>query len=284
MIRLLLISPLVVHLFLAVGIADESDGDSNGVSQPTLDELLLFFPSKFPVGDWEPADLTYKDVYFSTDDGTRLHGWFCPTEKRRAVVLISHGNAGNVASRASWLRYLQSKMNLTVFMYDYRGYGRSDGTPSVAGAIQDGIAARKQLCELARCDDDEIILMGESLGGAIAIQLAALSQPRALILQSTFSSMREVADVLYPKLAWLVPRDKLDSVSVIGNYRGPLLQSHGTSDRVIPFALGQRLYRAASEPKTFIKIDRAGHNNWSTREYLFSLDRFIRTLDKPPQK
>ncbi len=158
------------------------------------------------------------------------------------------------------------------FMFDYRGYGRSEGIPTVEGVIQDARAARAKLCELAAIKDSEIVLMGESLGGAIVTQLASDSPPRALILQSTFSSLRDVADVHYPKLSWLVPRNKLDSVSQIVRYQGPLLQSHGKMDRTIPFSSGEKLFRSANEPKQFVAIDSADHNNWHTDAYLDQLD------------
>lgn len=244
----------------------------------SIDELLLFFPSKFPNGEWTPKDLKFQDVFFAAEDQTKLHGWYCPADNPRAVVLVAHGNAEHVASRAAWLRYLQSKAQLSVFMFDYRGYGRSEGTPTVEGAIQDAMAARTKLCELAAVKDSEILLMGESLGGAIVVQLAAKSPPKGLILQSTFSSLRDVADVHYPKLAWLVPRNKLDSVAQITAYRGPLLQSHGTADRTIPLTSGERLFRAANEPKQFVSIENADHNNWLTDAYLKQLDAFINRL------
>jgi uncharacterized protein len=165
-------------------------------------------------------------------------------------------------------------------MFDYRGYGRSEGTPTVEGAIQDASAARAKLCELAAIKDSEMLLMGESLGGAIVIQLAVDSPPRGLILQSTFSSLRDVADVHYPKLSWLVPRNKLDSATQIVRYRGPLLQSHGNMDRTIPFSSGERLFRSANEPKQFVTIEHADHNNWLTDGYLKQLDGFIARVAK----
>ncbi len=242
---------------------------------PSIDELLLFFPSKFPNGNWKPKDLQFQDVFFTAEDETKLHGWYCPANNPRAVVLVAHGNAGHVASRAPWLRYLQAGARVSVFMFDYRGYGRSEGTPTVEWAIQDATAARAKLRELASIKDSEMLLMGESLGGSIVIQLAADSPPRGLILQSTFSSLRDVADVHYPKLSWLVPRKKLDSVAQIVRYRGPLLQSHGNRDRTIPFSSGVKLFRAANEPKRFVTIANADHDNWLTDAYLKELDDFI---------
>ncbi|MEQ1825848.1 MAG: alpha/beta hydrolase, partial [Pirellula sp.] len=155
----------------------------------SLDELLLFFPSKFPAGDWNPKDLRFSDVFFSAEDETKLHGWYCPCDNPRAVLLLAHGNAGNIASRAPWLRHLQNKSRLSVFVFDYRGYGRSEGTATVEGALMDAKAARAKLRELATVKDSEMLLMGESLGGAIVIPLAVESAPSGLILQSTFSSL-----------------------------------------------------------------------------------------------
>ncbi len=160
-------------------------------------------------------------------------------------------------------------------MFDYRGYGRSEGAPTVEGAIQDAQAARSKLCELAAVKESEMFLMGESLGGAIVVQLAADSPPQGLILQSTFSSLRDVAKVHYPQLSWLVPVKKLDSVAQIARYRGPLLQSHGNRDRTIPLASGEKLFKAANEPKQFVTIDAADHNNWLTDQYLKQLNGFI---------
>ena len=162
-----------------------------------------------------------------------------------------------------------------MFIFDYRGYGRSEGTPTVEGAIQDAIAARAKLRELASIKDSEMLLMGESLGGAIVVQLAAESPPRGLILQSTFSSLRDVAAIHYPNLSWLVPPTKLDSMSQIVRYRGPLLQSHGSADRTIPFSSGEKLFRLANEPKQFITIKDADHNNWLTDAYLKQLEDFL---------
>ena len=254
-----------------------SSSDNNNRTRPfrTIDELLLFFPTKFPDGNWQPDNLKYEDVFFEAADKTRVHGWYCPREKPRAVILIAHGNAGHVAHRAGWLRYLQQEARVTTLMFDYRGYGRSEGKPTVPGVLQDARAARAKLCELAGVKDSELLLMGESLGGAVAVQLAAESAPRGLILQSTFSSLRDAAGVHFPRLSWLVPKKKLDSFSAISRDNGPLLQSHGTTDGTIPFLLGEKLHRAANQPKTLLKIPGAGHNNWMTQDYLDQLDRFI---------
>lgn len=265
------------------GHAQDSAARTSTASEklPAIDELLLFFPSKYPAGDWQPRGLRFEDIYFSADDGTKLHGWFCPCDNPRGVLLIAHGNAGHIASRGPWLQYLQSTAKLSVFMFDYRGYGRSEGTPTVEGTIRDAIAARAKLRELASVEDDEMLLMGESLGGAIMIHLAAVSAPRGLILQSTFSSLRDIADVHFPNLSWLVPPDKLNSVARITRYHGPVFQSHGTLDRTIPLSLGKKLFDAANEPRRFIPIAGADHNDWLTDTYLQHFNEFVDSVNRP---
>ena len=120
-----------------------------------------------------------------------------------------------------------------------------------------------------------MLLMGESLGGAIVVQLAAKSPPRGLILQSTFANLRSVADVDFPKLSWLVPKNKLDSVAKIVDFHGPLLQSHGSEDRTIPFASGRALFQAANKPKRFVTVQHTGHHNWLNDTCLKEFDTFI---------
>jgi fermentation-respiration switch protein FrsA (DUF1100 family) len=244
----------------------------------TLDELLLFFPSKYPSGDWKPEGLRLEDAWFAAADGTRLHGWYCPCEKPRAVLLYAHGNAGNLAGRAPLMRYLQKELRVRALIFDYRGYGRSEGIPSAAGILQDGRAARAFLASQAGVKEAEIVLMGRSLGGGVVAQLAGEARPRGLILESTFSSLRDVASHHYPCLSWMVPTKKLDSVAALARYAGPLLQSHGDADRTIPYALGRKLFDTAKGPKRFVRISGGDHNDPPSAEYRKELNRFISEL------
>jgi len=281
---------LAIALLISVGSSgmtqDKSPEPKDAASPPaseatksrSIDELLLFFPAKHPVGNWNPSGLKFQDVAFEAKDKTKLHGWFCPCENPRAIVLLAHGNAGNVATRAEWLSLLQSKLRLSAFMFDYRGYGRSEGVPTVDGVLDDARAAMTKLCGLTGSRDSDIVLMGESLGGAVAVQLAAERAPRGLVLQSTFSSLRDVADVHYPRLSWLVPPDRLNSASDIAKYKGPLLLSHGSRDDTIPFSLGLKLFKAANPPKHIVAIAGADHNDWLRPEYLGQLSNFIDRL------
>jgi fermentation-respiration switch protein FrsA (DUF1100 family) len=241
----------------------------------TLDELLLFYPSKYPDGNWKPKGLNFEDAWFSGEDGVRLHGWYCACQNARAVLLYAHGNGGNLSYDGALMEYFQQRLHVTAFIFDYRGYGRSEGLPTVEGILKDARAARTFLARRTGVKEAEIVLMGRSLGGAVVTQLAAEARPRGLILESTFSSLQEVASYHYPRLAWLVPANKLDSVAQMARYQGPLLQSHGDADHTIPYAMGMKLFRAATGPKRFVRIPGGDHNDAPSVEYYRHLDRFI---------
>jgi fermentation-respiration switch protein FrsA (DUF1100 family) len=268
----------------AVSSAAPKAAAAAGARKPkqfALDELLLFYPSRFPAGNWKPKVLQFEDVWFQAEDKVRLHGWYCVCDKPRAVLLYAHGNAGNLSHFASLMKYFQKKLRVTVLIFDYRGYGRSEGVATVQGILKDARAARAFLAQRAKVNAADIVLMGRSLGGAVAVTLAAEAPARGLILESTFSSFRDVAAHLQPNLAWLVPGDKLNSVGQIARYKGPLLQSHGDADRTIPYELGRKLFQTAGEPKTFVKISRADHNSPASAEYYEQLDRFLGELPPP---
>lgn len=247
-----------------------------------FEESFIFFPTPYDGSDeWQPAGLDYQDVFFQANDGTRLHGWYCPHESPRAVVLFAHGNAGNLTYRTEVARILQRR-GLSVFMFDYRGYGRSDGQPNESGILDDTRAARAKLAELAGVPESQIVLMGRSLGGGVMVDLAANDGARGLILESTFTSLPDVAAIHY---SWLpvrmLMRNRLDSASKIGRYTGPLLQSHGERDGTIPFELGQRLFAEAGTPdaaKQFYTIKGGDHNDPQPSSYYAALDDFIDSL------
>lgn len=247
-------------------------------TRPTLDERFLFQPWGADWGNYHPRNLQFEDVYFRAEDGARLHGWYCPCENPRAYVLFAHGNGGNITVWTERMRELQGDYNVSVFIFDYRGYGKSQGRATVAGALQDARAAARWLAKKAGIEESDLVLMGQSLGGAIAVQLAAEIAPQGLILESTFSSFRDVADHHAKWASWLVPKQKLDSVQQIGKYRGPLLQCHGDQDSVVPYALGKKLFEAANDPKTFVPMEGGDHNTPLTRTYRWKLDDFFQDL------
>ncbi|MCA9071838.1 MAG: alpha/beta hydrolase [Planctomycetaceae bacterium] len=247
-------------------------------NRPTLDERFLFQPSDASRGDYQPENLQFEDVYFRADDGTRLHGWYCACENPRAHVLFAHGNAGNVSFWSDRMRELQQDHQVSVLIFDYRGYGKSEGRPTVVGVLQDARAAARLLAKKAGIEESELVVMGQSLGGAVAVHLAAEIAPQGLILESTFSSFRDVADHHAKWASWLVPKQKLNSVEQIGKYQGPLLQCHGDRDQVVPFALGQRLFDAANKPKIFVEMKGRDHNTPLPRSYRWKLDDFFQEI------
>ncbi len=190
-------------------------------------------------------------------------------------MLFCHGNGGNVALWGDELRLLRDRMGVSVLGFDYRGYGRSEGTPSEAGVLADARAARTWLAQRTGIPENQVVLMGRSLGGAVAVDLAA-DGARGLILESTFTSMPEVGHAAMP---WLPVRalmhTQLNSLAKIGKFHGPLLQSHGTADRLIPYAMGRQLFDAANEPKQFVAIQGGDHNDPQSDEYYAALWAFL---------
>jgi hypothetical protein len=246
-----------------------------------LEESLIFFPSRFPEGDWDPPGLPFEDAWFQAADATRLHGWYLPCQAPRAVVLFCHGNAGNVTHRAEIMRMLHDRAGAAVLIFDYRGYGRSVGKPNETGILADARAARAWLVSREKVPQTQIVLMGESLGGAVAVDLAAADGARALVLENTFTSLPDVAAHYYP---WLpvrrLMRTRLDSLGTIAAYHGPLLQSHGDADTIIPIEFGRRLFEAAHEPKQFLTLPGLDHNDLHPPSYYDALAAFFDGLPK----
>jgi fermentation-respiration switch protein FrsA (DUF1100 family) len=227
-----------------------------------LEEKLIFFPSRYPEGDWHPAGLDFEDVAFSAADEVRLHGWFCQVEEPSAVVMVSHGNAGHLADRALEVQLWQRRLGVSVFIYDYRGYGRSQGSPNEAGLYNDARGAYRWLTETKRVPASQVVLRGESIGSAVSLRLAVEVPCRALIMESPFTSAVEVGERTFPWLPIrLMLRNRFDSEAIIGQYHGPLLITHGDRDTIIPFDMGKRLFELANQPKWFYAVPGADHND-----------------------
>jgi fermentation-respiration switch protein FrsA (DUF1100 family) len=229
-----------------------------------LFETALVYPiPPARLGDWNPTGFKREDVRFTSADGTKLHGWMVPYAGSKRAVLYCHGNGEHVAFNADLIKFLSNKLRANVFIFDYRGYGRSEGRPNEAGCIADGRAAQRWLAERVGIQPRDVVLIGRSLGGGVAVALAAEEGARALVLESTFPSMPDAAACHYP---WLPVRwamdNQYDSIARIAGYDGPLLQSHGTMDEIIPSALGRRLFDAApSAIKKWIDLPALGHNS-----------------------
>lgn len=240
---------------------------------------LVYHPLRFSAGDWHTSELQYEDVDFTAGDGVKLNGWWIPAEHPRAYVLFHHGNAGNVRSRVDFAQVMHDRMHVAMFMYDYRGFGRSDGAPTETGVLDDGRSARKWLAAKAGIPEQQIVELGESLGGGVAVDLAAKDGARGLILISTFSSLPDVAGSVYPWLpVHLLMRNRLDSAAKIGAYHRPLLEIQGDQDTIVPYWSAQRLFAAANPPKTFVTIEGGDHNDPPTNKTFDAIDKFLGEL------
>lgn len=247
---------------------------------PDFKKGRTFNPTRYPQGNWHPAGLAYENVWFRSADGTRLHGWFVDHPNPRAVVLYCHGNSGNLSHRAGVLRTLHDEVGVAVFIFDYRGYGRSHGRPSEEGVLADARAARAWLARRAGIPQRDIVLLGHALGTGVAVDLAARDGAKALILESAFTSVPDVGSSFYPRLpVRLFTRTEMNSLQKIRCYRGPLLQSHGNADTIVPYRLGARLYRAANEPKQFVTLPGHNHMDPLGPEYYRRLETFLDNVD-----
>ena len=249
----------------------------SGCSLSKLEKSLLYQPSSEFVGNWEPpAAIGFEEAHFTTDDGVALHGWFKDVPERRAVVLFMHGNAGNVATWAGSAHGLSDRERVAILVFDYRGYGKSTGLPDEAGIYADARAARSWLARRTQIREEDVVLLGRSLGGGVAVQLASELPPRGLILMNTFTSAPAAAQSFFPLVptSWIMTQ-RYDSLSKIGKYEGPLLMTHGEKDKVIPVAQGKALYAAAGSTQKQLILDPAGgHNDPPTEEYLTALSEF----------
>lgn len=228
-----------------------------------LDQFFVFHPDPWQDKDWRAASgLPLEDVWFQAADGTKLFGWYLEAQPDSPVILWCHGNAGNIINRLDNLRFL-FREELSVFLFDYRGYGRSQRIPPTeAGLYQDAIGAHDYVTRLRLIKPDRLIIFGRSLGAAVAGELAVRKPAAGLILESPFPSIEAVAKFYYGGLPvhWLLGAefrliDRLPKLSL------PKLILHGDQDDIIPPELGRQVFEAARPPKSFHLISGADHNN-----------------------
>jgi hypothetical protein len=226
-------------------------------------ESRLIFPGHTFGSVWrKPADPRTEDVWLRSADGTRLHGWWLPPTRTDAgAFVIAHGNNGNVSRRGQAAAELHQRTGAGVLLFDYPGYGHSEGTPTEAGCYAAGDAAYAWVTGEAKVPPGRVVLMGESLGTGVVVDLATRHEHRALVLLCPFTSLPAAAeDMLRIVPARWLMRAQFDSVAKIGRCPRPILIAHGTADHVVPFRQGEALYAAAPEPKEFVRLDGLRHN------------------------
>ena len=240
---------------------------------------LVYFPTSSIDATPDLINLSYEDVWLQTEDGDRIHGWYLPEDNAEWTVLMFHGNGGNISHRLQTLSIL-NKIGVNTLIIDYRGYGQSQGQPSEEATYQDALAAWEHLIQ-HRTDAESIILFGRSLGGAVAVWLANEVNPGGLILESTFSSVVDMAQHHYPFLpVRYISRFKYDSLSLASAIDMPTLMLHSRQDNIVPFDLGMKLYEALPGKKSFVEM-RGGHNDGfftSGEHYIKGLKNFIESL------
>lgn len=232
-----------------------------GVLLLLFEKHFIYFPSRAHEVTPKALGLAFEDLTLTTDDGVRLHAWFLPVPNPRWTVLVSHGNGGNISHRLDRALLLQARLGASVLLYDYRGYGRSEGSPDEAGTYRDARAAYQWLVRDRKTRVDRLVLFGESLGSAVALDLALSEPAAALVLEAPFTSVPDMArtTVFFPLAPFV--RTRYDNLAKVNRLRMPLLVLHGDHDGIVPFALGRRLFDAAPEPKRFYAIPGADHND-----------------------
>lgn len=244
-----------------------------------IESKSIFFPTREHGLTPDAASLKYANVFLSTSDGVRLHGWFFPHDDARYTLLFLHGNGGNISHRLEKMRILHEN-RMAIFIFDYRGYGFSGGKPCEKGLYLDAEAAYRYLTDELSIAPDRIIVYGESLGTAVAIQLAANHQIKALILEGILSSVRDMAHKLYPSLPAVIFKDQFNSVRKIPSLTAAKLFIHSRNDEIVPLDFARKVYDAALQPKVFVEIY-GGHNTAfldSRTHYTAAIDSFLTTL------
>jgi uncharacterized protein len=240
---------------------------------------LVYFPNVGrEVGVTPQAyGLPFEAVTIATQDGEKLSAWWVPAPQFRGAVLIFHGNAGNISHRLDYLQMFHG-LGYASLIIDYRGYGRSTGSPSEKGTYRDAEAAWRWLVEDRSIKAGDIVLMGESLGGAVAAWLAARVPSRAVVLASTFTSVPDLGAQIYPFLpVRLVSRFSYDSKAALKAIKAPLLIAHSREDDIIPYSHGRALFDGANEPKEFLEM-KGGHNDgflFVRQEWVTQLAAFL---------
>jgi len=211
----------------------------------TFQSHYVYYPERVLLADPSSIGLDFESIHFKTADGVKLSGWFVPSESTSGVILFCHGNAGNISHRLESIQIFH-RLGLDVFIFDYRGYGQSEGKPTEDGTYKDVAAAWQYLIEEREVNPNEIIVLGRSLGGAIASWLAQTYTPGGLILESTFTSLPDIAATQYPYLpVRLLLRFQYNTAEYLGRADCPVLIVHSRDDEIMPFRQGWRLFEIA---------------------------------------
>ncbi len=245
-----------------------------------LEKTAIFFPEKNLTSTPKEINIDFEDIYFTTSDDLKLNGWFIPNANAKHTIVFAHGNAGNISGRTDKIKLLK-ELNLNIFIFDYRGYGKSQGSPTETGIYTDTKAAYEWLTNIKGINKDSIIALGVSLGSAAAIDLASKVKLKALITEGAFTNAKDMARKLYPFLPGFIFGVKFDSINKIKTIEIPKLFIHSKTDEIVPFELSQRLYEAAKQPKTLLALNGTHNDSFllQSGDYLKGIKDFIKSLD-----
>lgn len=237
---------------------------------------LIFFPDRVIEATPLSYGLSFEELNLETAGGKKINAWFIPAASSSPVVVFCHGNAGNIGHRLDKIRIFHA-LGLGVLIFDYRGYGRSSGTPSEKGTYLDAEAAYSFLVS-RNIKAEEMVFYGESLGCAVALELAARHKPAGLILESAFTSTEDLGKVFFPRLpVRFMVSFKYANLSKIPAINCPVLVLHSKDDEIVPFEMGKKLFAAARSPKEFL-VMRGSHNEGflvTGKEYSKGIESFI---------
>lgn len=249
---------------------------------------MIFHPYPYEPGLDQPPPIENAEVeelYLALKSGKKIHCWFYRLRNARKVILFSHGNAGNLSSRNSIVNLL-AKTGASIFIYDYEGFGKSEGLPTIDGICENGLAAFDYLTDVEKVRSEDIIVYGESLGTGVAMYVADMRPAGGVILQSGFSSLRTIAQEIFPFIrafpSFLFPAQQLDTLKLSKKPHPPLLIVHGKRDEVVPYSHAVRLFREAAEPKQLLTLPNSGHVDISSTaptEFLRTVSDFLGSLN-----
>ena len=244
-----------------------------------IEPSLVYMPTKSGQEWSEKPSAEIQDVTLTTPDG-QMNAWYLPAEKPDIALMICHGTGGNLSIRGQGLPEYRSRFHASVLVFDYPGYGKSDGEPTEAGCYNVANAAYDFLVSKKGFKPENVVIYGESLGGGVAVDLAARHEHRALVLVKTFASIPDMARERWS--TWSsspLVRNRFDSVAKIKNCKAPIFVAHGDRDRVIPLAEAKKLYEAAPTPKKFFLLQGSDHNDPLPPAFYDALAAFVRNSD-----
>lgn len=241
----------------------------------SIERYFIYAPRKSLITTPAEHGLDFESVQFSASDGVKLHGWWVPIPNARATVLLCHGNSGNVSYQLDQIKVFH-QLRLSVFTFDYRGFGQSEGKPSEDGLYRDGKAAWDYLVAQKHLAPERIVIFGHSLGGSVAAWLSKEVKAGAVIVQATFATMKQIAKCFYPYFPLRkIMRSRYDNLAYIAQAQCPVLVIHSPDDEVVPFEHGKQVFEAAKPPKEFLQISLGHDGAVKSPNYLSGIKAFL---------